>query len=240
MPILGVNIDHVATLRQCRDNPYPDPVAAALACQDAGAHSIVAHLREDRRHIQDTDVRKLRERLSIRFNLEMSVHPSVMRVALDVCPDVVTLVPERRQERTTESGLSAAGMEVELKELIPQFRDRGIDVSLFIEARAAEVKAASRLGVQAVEFHTGPYAHTSIGPDREAEVGRIRECAKLAASFGLKPHVGHGLDYDNVSALAKVPALNEFNIGFSIVSRALFMGMDRAVRDMLDLLQKPK
>ncbi|HTL71485.1 MAG TPA: pyridoxine 5'-phosphate synthase [Candidatus Eisenbacteria bacterium] len=234
---LGVNIDHVATVRQARGGSEPDPVRAARICQKAGAHSIVMHLREDRRHIQDADLFRVRDAVRLKINLEMSIAPSVLKTAARLRPPQVTLVPERRMERTTEGGLDAAGGGARLRRALDLFRSKKIGVSLFIDPDPRQVDAARDLGVDAVEFHTGDYANRSTRPGRLKELRRLERAAGLANEAGLLAHAGHGLDYDNVLPLKKIEGLRELNIGYSIVVRALWVGLDRAVREMADLIR---
>jgi pyridoxine 5-phosphate synthase len=236
MPILGVNVDHVATLRQARGGQEPDPVRAALVCQQAGAHSIVMHLREDRRHIQDADLFRAKDALKIRLNMEMSVAPSIVRVASRLRPAQATLVPEKRQERTTEGGLDVASGALKIRRAIDVLKKRGIDVSLFIDPDARQIESAIDLGADSVEFHTGDYAN-HFGTARGAkELQRLEKAAALSARLGLLAHAGHGLDYVNVKPLKKIKTLVEYNIGYSIVSRAVWIGLDDAVREMKRLL----
>lgn len=238
---LGVNIDHVATLREARYRGQacgePDPVAAALICEAAGAHGITAHLREDRRHILDRDVRALRERIGTRLNLEMGNTPEIVGIALALKPDIVCLVPERRQELTTEGGLDVCGQETGLRETCARMEEAGIEVSLFIDPDLAQVEAASRTGAGFIELHTGAFAeafHSGVGLDTELE--RLQRAAGLAHRAGLEVNAGHGLNYLNLKALHAVPHLVELNIGHSIVSRSVVTGLDRAVREMLGLM----
>jgi len=239
---LGVNIDHVATLREARyrgaGSGEPDPVAAALACEAAGAHGITAHLREDRRHIQDRDVWKLRESVRTRLNLEMAVWPEIVAIALKLKPHIVCIVPERRQEVTTEGGLDVAGNFSAVAEVRHQMNDAGIDVSLFISPDPAQVEAAARVGSQFIELHTGAFAGDfQDGDRREGELERLIKAAEQAHALGLKVNAGHGLNYVNLPQLLHVPHLVELNIGHSIVSRAVMTGLERAVKDMLGLMQ---
>ena len=235
---LGVNIDHVATVREARYRGLaagePDPVAAALQCEAAGAHGITAHLREDRRHIQDRDVWKLREVIKTRLNLEMANAPEIVGVALKLKPDIVCVVPERRQEVTTEGGLDAVGHLYSLSELRRRMTAAGIEVSLFIAPEIAQVAAAAKIGAQFVELHTGKFAeHFGDVAARELELNRLITAAKEAHQLGLRVNAGHGLNYENRAALHRVPHLVELNIGHSIVSRAVFTGLTQAVKDML-------
>jgi len=239
---LGVNIDHVATLREARykgrRRGEPDPVAAALACEAAGAHSITAHLREDRRHIQDGDVWRLREALQTRLNLEMANVPEIVSLALKVQPDNVCVVPERRREVTTEGGLNVAHRIRPLKSTCAKLRDAGIVVSLFIAPDERQVEAAARAGAQFVELHTGAFAESYHNKrERSAEISRLVRAAKLAHDAGLGVNAGHGLNYENLQLLHLVPHLDELNIGHSIISRAVGTGLSRAVKDMLALMR---
>jgi pyridoxine 5-phosphate synthase len=240
---LGVNIDHVATLREARyrgrGHGEPDPVAAALACEAAGAHGITAHLREDRRHIQDRDVRKLREVIQTRLNLEMANAPEIAAIALELKPDIVCVVPERRLEVTTEGGLDAAANEKSLTELRKKMNGAGTDVSLFIAPDPEQVAAAARIGSQFIELHTGRFAeHFADEAKRQVEVQRLIAGAKQAHELGLRVNAGHGLNYTNLPVLFRVPHLVELNIGHSIVSRAVAAGIATAVKEMLDLMKK--
>ncbi len=234
---LGVNIDHVATLRQARGGKEPDPVRAAKICQKAGAHSIVMHLREDRRHIQDADLFRVKKAVSIRLNLEMSIAPSVVKVAKKLRPHQVTLVPEKRQERTTEGGLDLFRKTKELKNCIQSLQKKDIEVSLFIDPDLKQINAAKRLGADAVEFHTGDYANQKTSAGVKKELERLRKAVVLATKIGITAHAGHGLDYENVPPLAKIKGLVEFNIGYSIVTRALWTGLEEAVREMKRRIQ---
>ena len=238
---LGVNIDHVATVREARyrgrNCGEPDPIAAALASEAAGAHGITAHLREDRRHIQDRDVWKLREVIKTRLNLEMANAPEIVEIALKLKPNIICLVPERRQEVTTEGGLDVIANESGLSETCKRMSGAGIEVSLFIAPDATQIEAAARTGAQFIELHTGAFAeHFSSGPGREMELNRLIAAAKQAHGLGLKVNAGHGLNYENLPTLRRVPHLVELNIGHSIVSRALMVGMETAVKEMLRLM----
>jgi pyridoxine 5-phosphate synthase len=239
MPLkLGVNIDHVATVREARyrglGKGEPDPVEAALRCEAAGAHGITAHLREDRRHIQDRDVVELRRRIATRLNLEMGNAPEIVEFAIRLQPEIVCLVPERRQEVTTEGGLDAAGQLAALTETRRRMNDAGIDVSLFIAPDPVQVEASARIGAQFIELHTGTYAEQfhEEGP-RQVELERLVAAAKQAHGLGIKVNAGHGLNCENVALLRLVPHLVELNIGHSIVSRAIFIGLEAAVKEML-------
>lgn len=238
---LGVNIDHVATLREARyrgrPTGEPDPIEAARMCEAAGAHGITCHLREDRRHIVDRDVWRLRQTVRTRLNLEMANTPGIVAIALEVRPDIVCLVPERRQEVTTEGGLDVVGQEAALAETRRRLNNAGIAVSLFIAPDPAQVEAAARVGSQFIELHTGAFAEHFADPAaRERELQRLVAAARKAHALGLQVNAGHGLNYVNLPALWVVPHLVELNIGHSIVSRAVFTGLGQAVRDMLALM----
>ncbi len=233
---LGVNIDHIATLRQQRRGHFPDPIEAARVCEKAGAASIVCHLREDRRHIQDGDVQKLRKTIRTRLNLEMSIAKSIVDVALKVRPDSVTLVPERRQELTTEGGLDAVRLMRQLKVLVRDFHQAKIAVSLFVDPEASQLEAARDCGAGIVELHTGSYADAKTAVLRLGKLAALKKAALAARKLELKAAAGHGLDYKNVGAIVKIAEIEELNIGFSIVSRALFTGLNEAVREMRRLM----
>ncbi len=239
---LGVNIDHVATVREARyrgrQHGEPDPVAAALICEKAGAHGITAHLREDRRHIQDRDVWKLREAIQTRLNLELANAPEIVRIALKLKPNIVCLVPERRQEVTTEGGLDAAGNRQALLKTRKKMNDAGIEVSLFIAPDPKQIEAAAEIGAQFVELHTGAFAeHFHQKQKRVRELNRLMAAARQAHGLGLKVNAGHGLNYQNLPVLRAVPHLVELNIGHSIVSRAITTGLAAAVKEMLRLMK---
>lgn len=229
---LGVNIDHAATLRQARGVDYPDLAEIARLAEAAGAHGITIHLREDRRHIQDADVYRLRKTLTTRMNLEMANNPDVVRVALDVVPDEVCLVPERRQELTTEGGLDAAGQLDALRPTVRALAAQGTHVSLFIAPDRRQLEAAAELGAPYVELHTGAYANAT-GDALKRELDALHEAAALGATLGLKVNAGHGLTLGNVKPLLDIPNLDTLNIGHSIIADALFCGMEQAVRHML-------
>ncbi len=231
-PRLGVNVDHVATLRQARGTAYPDPVAAALLAEGAGADQITVHLREDRRHIQDRDVRLLRQTIQTRLNLEMAVTDEMCEIALGVRPDMVTLVPEKRHERTTEGGLDAIGNRESLVPLIQTLHHEGIVVSLFIDPHEDQVRASQALGAHSVELHTGDYCLARRPAERAAELRKLADAGRLAADLGLIVAAGHGLDTRNVVDVAALRLFEEFNIGHSIVARALFIGFEGAVIEM--------
>lgn len=233
---LGVNVDHFATLRQARGTDYPDPVKAALMCQEAGADSIVAHLREDRRHIQDRDVFELKSNLDIMLNLEMSIASPIVDIAVALCPRQATLVPEKRQELTTEGGLDVVGLGSRLKTAVERLQDRGIAVSLFIEPDDGQILASLDMGVKIIELHTGRYADAKTGSERISELKKIVHASEFAHQNGLMVNAGHGLHYENVRDIAKIPQINELNIGHSIVSYAAFYGISKAVKDMLSAI----
>ena len=239
---LGVNIDHVATVREARYRGQPDgepcPVEAARISEAAGAHGITAHLREDRRHIEDRDIWRLRETIKTRFNLEMANAPEIIAIALKLKPEIVCLVPERRQEVTTEGGLDVVGNEKSLTETRQRMNAAGIEVSLFIAPDAPQIEAAARTGSQFIELHTGQFAEHFSDPTKcELEVQRLIAGAKRAHALGLQVNAGHGLNYVNLPLLHRVPHLVELNIGHSIISRAIFVGLPIAVKEMLALMQ---
>lgn len=239
---LGVNIDHIATIRQARyrgmDHGEPDPVEGARLALAAGAHGITAHLREDRRHIIDRDIRRLREVAATRFNFEMANAPEIVALALDLKPDIVCLVPEKREEVTTEGGLNVSGNEPAIAETTKRLNDAGIDVSLFIDPVPRQIDASARTGAQFIELHTGSFAeafHQNQKAGREIE--QLTTASRQAHDLGLRVNAGHGLNYENLKAIHAVPHLEELNIGHSIVSRAVFTGITQAVKDMLALMQ---
>lgn len=236
MKKLGVNIDHVATIRNARGGRTPRPVDAALAAQIAGADGITIHLREDRRHIKDSDLPEIQKACRIPVNLEMALNPAIVKIALKYQPEKVCIVPERRQEVTTEGGLDLFSNEKKLKRWIPQLQKKKIEVSLFIDADPAQIRLAAKLKADAIEIHTGSYAEAQ-GKAQKKELKRIQNAAKLAAGLGLKVNAGHGLDYENVKPVVKIKELEELNIGFSIVSKAVFTGLPAAVRMMKGLLK---
>jgi len=233
---LGVNIDHVATLRQARRIDYPDPIHAALLAEQSGADSITLHLREDRRHIQDRDVALMRQLLKTRMNLEMAVTDEMIRIASDIKPQDCCLVPESRQEVTTEGGLQVAGQMARVSAACAALGAAGIRVSLFIDPEEAQIRAARRAGAPVIELHTGAYANAT-GSERAMQLERVRSGAKLAASLGLTVNAGHGLNYHNVQPIAAIGEIVELNIGHSIIARAVFDGLAKAVRDMKELMR---
>ncbi|MDP3920314.1 MAG: pyridoxine 5'-phosphate synthase [Candidatus Omnitrophota bacterium] len=228
---LGINIDHIATLRQARLGDFPKPWMAARAAELGGADGITVHLREDRRHIQDFDLRQIKRVINVPMNLEMALSADIIKIALWLQPEKVCIVPEKRRELTTEGGLNVIGAQKALRRAIPQFQEKGIEVSLFIDPVRRQIEAAHRLGVEAVELHTGTYANAK-GERRKRELRRITHSAQLAHKLGLKVHAGHGLDYQNVRAIAFIPAVQELNIGHSIIGHSVFVGLKSAVREM--------
>ncbi|MEI6492837.1 MAG: pyridoxine 5'-phosphate synthase [Verrucomicrobiota bacterium] len=244
MPSLGVNIDHIATIRQARyredpENPNagPDPMAAALIAEKAGAKGITAHLREDRRHIQDRDILRLRDSITTKLNLEMGVTEEILRIALEVLPDDVCLVPENRREVTTEGGLDCCLNREVLRPAVARLRGRGIRVSLFIDPDEEQVESAADLDADFVELHTGAYANAT-GTELDRELQRLHSAARLAVARGLRVNAGHGLNYRNTPAILHLAGLEELNIGHSIISRAITVGLDQAVGEMCALIEK--
>ena len=231
---LHVNIDHVATLRQARGTTYPDPVWAAATCELAGAHGITCHLREDRRHISDRDVELLRQTVRTVLNLEMAATPAMVAVARRLKPDIVTLVPEKREERTTEGGLDVVAAGGALREVVDKLQGEGMPVSLFIDPIAPELRAAAAVGCRRIELSTARYCEAR-GDALDAEIEKLALATEEALSLGLHVAAGHGLDYPNVAAVAAIPGIEELNIGHAIIARAVFVGLDRAVRDMLSV-----
>ncbi|MDQ3265120.1 MAG: pyridoxine 5'-phosphate synthase [Myxococcota bacterium] len=236
---LGVNVDHVATLRQARKTQYPDPVTASALAELAGADQITIHLREDRRHIQDRDLRILRETCQTVLNLEMAASAEMVKIAYEYKPDLVTLVPERREELTTEGGLDVNSQREQLAKLIKNLKDGDIIVSLFIDPDLDQVRASHKVNADRIELHTGRYAEARNDKERSRELARIVDAAKSAAKLGMGVAAGHGLNYENVKAVAKVAEIDELNIGHAIVGRAVLVGFERAVREMLDLMRNP-
>ncbi len=237
MAKLGVNIDHVATIRQARGGTEPDPVAAAAIAELAGADGITIHLREDRRHIQDRDLKLLRQTVQTKLNLEMAATEEMVNIALSVRPDMCTLVPEKRQELTTEGGLDVVGAMDAISDVVAKLREGGIMVSLFIDPDPDQVKASAKTGADCVEIHTGSYAEARELKRAEEDLARIGSAIKLAARLGLGVNAGHGLNYTNIKKVVGLGGIEEFNIGHSIVSRAVLVGLDRAVRDMVELIK---
>ncbi len=236
MAKLSVNVDHIATIRQARGVAEPDPVAAAVLAELAGADGITIHLREDRRHIQDRDVAILRQTIKTRLNLEMALTDEMVAIALKTLPDSVTLVPEGRHELTTEGGLDVVMLQSTLKQKIALLQQAGIIVSLFIEPNIEQIKASHKVGADYMEIHTGMYCEVQTESERREQLGRIELAISAARKLGLGINAGHGLDYRNIRAILALPGIEEFNIGHSIISRAALVGMDRAVREMLELV----
>ncbi|HEY3432766.1 MAG TPA: pyridoxine 5'-phosphate synthase [Rhodocyclaceae bacterium] len=242
---LGVNIDHVATLRQARRTWEPDPVWAAVEAHLGGADGITVHLREDRRHIQDDDVRRLRDTTQIKLNLEMAATDEMVNIACRLKPEMAMLVPEGRHEVTTEGGLDVAGQEARLKQVIARLTDAGIVTSVFIDAELPQVEAAARIGNKVCEIHTGPYAHAFHGQGRDAEspavlaeIAKVRAAGEAILQLGMRFNAGHALNYYNVQPIAALPGIRELHIGHSIVSRSVFIGLREAVREMKKLMQE--
>lgn len=234
---LAVNIDHVATLREARGGIEPDPVHAAVLAELAGASGIVCHLREDRRHVNDRDVRVLREVVTTKLDLEMAAHDEIIAIALEVVPDLVTLVPEKREELTTEGGLAIVGNEERFTALTQRFHERGIEVSFFIEPEAAQIEAAASCGADIIELHTGTYANARSGAAKMIQLERIASAARIAAQAGLIVTAGHGLDLRNIGPLTEVAEIEEVSIGHALVGRAVLVGFERAVKEYLDVLR---
>jgi pyridoxine 5-phosphate synthase len=235
---LGVNIDHIATIRQARLDPEPDPVAAAVICELAGAHQITVHLRGDRRHIQDRDLRLLRETVKSEINLEMGATAEMVRVALDVKPEHATLVPEKREEVTTEGGLDVVGQRAKIRRVVRKLKEGGITVSLFIDPDEDQVRASAKTGAEFIELHTGRYANVATDTEQDTEFEALRKSAELAHSLGLGVNAGHGLTNLNLERITTLPHLNEVNIGHNIIAKAVMVGLDLAVRDILHILEQ--
>jgi pyridoxine 5-phosphate synthase len=230
---LGINIDHVATIRQARRTVEPDPVAAAVLAELAGADGITAHLREDRRHMQDSDIHRLRQTVRTRLNLEMAATDEMVAVALQVKPDYITLVPEKREEITTEGGLDVAGQISRMQEVVTTLQANGIPVSMFIDPEAAQIDASAQIGAKFIELHTGTYADAKPDSSQQAEqLAHLKAGCQRALTAGLRVNAGHGLTYWNVYPIACLPGMEELNIGHTIISRAVLVGMERAVREM--------
>ncbi len=236
---LGVNVDHVATVRQARRVDVPDPVEAALLAETAGADGITVHLREDRRHIQERDVQLMRERIHTKLNLEMAVTPLMVAFAESVRPDDACFVPEKREELTTEGGLDVASHRQKIRDAVQRLQGIGLRVSLFVDPEPAQIEASREAGAHGIEIHTGAYCN-AVGIERDKQLQAIVEAAKLAQGLGLEVHGGHGLNYDNVLPIGKIPEMVELNIGHSIIARAVIVGIEQATREMKDLLSKAK
>jgi pyridoxine 5-phosphate synthase len=237
MPKLGVNIDHVATVREARRTIEPDPVLAAALCEMAGCDSIVVHLREDRRHIQDKDVENLKKTIKGKLNLEMSINKEIVGIARKIRPDQATLVPEKRQELTTEGGLDVKANLSKIKTVVEKLKEKNIIVSLFIDPDRSQIEASKRAGVGMIELHTGRYADAGDGRRSRLELDKLKEAANIGIKEGLAVNAGHGLNYQNVAAIAKIPGIEELNIGHSIISRAVLVGLYRAVLEMKELIK---
>ena len=234
---LGVNIDHVATLRQARGEGLPDPIAAAQICEQAGGDSVVCHLREDRRHINDDDLRNLRRIVGTKLNLEMSCAQDIVDIALSVLPEQATVVPERRKELTTEGGLDVVANQKLVEQVAKRLGSAGISRSLFIDPEKSQIETAKRIGVECIELHTGRYANASSKSEVTQQLRALMQSAKFARSLGLKVFAGHGLNYENVKRITEIKEIEELNIGHSIISRAVFVGLEDAVKEMLALVK---
>jgi len=234
---LAINIDHIATLRNARGGNEPDPVKAALICEEAGAVGIVCHLREDRRHMKDDDVRRLRSSLKKKLDLEMAATEEIIGIAIKTKPDLVTLVPERRQELTTEGGLDIIAQKKHFGEVVAQFHKNKIPVSLFIDPMETQIRASSDIGTDMIEIHTGEYAEAKTEQEVNEQLRRIQEAAKLGKSLGLGVNAGHGLGYENVLPVVAIREIDEMSIGHAVIVRAVFVGLEQAVREMLRLVE---
>ena len=240
---LGVNIDHVATVRNARGGSMPDPVRAAKLAAKAGADGITAHLREDRRHIIDSDIARLKAEIDLPLNFEMAATPEMLEIALQTCPHACCLVPEKREEKTTEGGLDVAGFETSLASYIEALKASGARISLFIEANPVQIEAAQRLGADIVELHTGRYCEAYLDEDQDlvrSELIKLREGAKIAFDLGLEPHAGHGLTYDTVKPIAEIPQFLELNIGHFLMGEAMFVGLEAAIKTMRGLIDEAR
>jgi pyridoxine 5-phosphate synthase len=236
MATLGLNVDHIATIRQARGGKDPDPVHAAVLAELAGSRGITVHLREDRRHIQDRDIQLLKQVVATHLNLEMACTPAMVRFAIELLPCMVTLVPEKREEKTTEGGISVRGHEKDLFQAVETMRNHNILVSMFIEPDFNQLKASKRAGATHVELHTGFYANAASESERNEELEKLRSAAYAANKFGLRVNAGHGLNYHNAAAVSRIDFVEELNIGHSVISRAALVGIDIAVRDMVSLI----
>ena len=235
---LSINIDHIATVRQARGGTEPDPVVAAAVCERAGADGIVCHLREDRRHIVDRDVRLLRDTITTKLDLEMAATKEIISIALKIVPELVTLVPERRQELTTEGGLDVHNHRARLRRAIQQFHDKDVLVSLFVDPVKKQLDASKEIGADMIEIHTGEYADARTEANRKKQLRKVVEIASYGKQLGLGVNAGHGLNYVNVQPVAQIPNIDEMSIGHAIISRSLYVGLDRAVREMLQLVTR--
>jgi len=234
---LAINIDHIATLREARDDVEPDPITAANICELAGAEGIVCHLREDRRHINDRDLRLLREVVKTKLDLEMAATEELLKIACEVLPELSTLVPEKREELTTESGLDVKSRKRYLKEYVNELHQKDISVSMFIDPTQEQIDAVAETGADFIEIHTGDYANAKSEKDFHINFKKIEEAAKYAKSLGLRVNAGHGLNYYNIKPILKIKEIEECSIGFAIIARSVFVGLDRAVRDMVELMR---
>ena len=237
MPKLGVNIDHIATLRQARMENFPDPIKVAMICEKAGADSIVCHLRQDRRHINDKDLSRLKQSVKTRLNLEMSIADEIVKIALKVSPDQATLVPENRQELTTEGGLDVIKHKRKIIRVISQLKQKDISINLFIDPKKSQIKASKEVGADYIELHTGGYANAPTKTLRLKELKRIKEAVSYGKQIGIGVNAGHGLDYENVSNIASIPNIKELNIGFSIIAASVFVGIGDAVKQMKKMIR---
>lgn len=235
---LSVNVDHVATLREARGGVEPDPVTAALLCEIIGAHGITVHLRSDRRHIKERDLKLLRATIKTELNLEMATTEEMIKIALEVKPDQCTLVPERPGELTTEGGLDIINQKEHLRDVIKRLHEAGIKVSIFVDPQEEQIKAAKEVGADRIELHTGIYARAKTAEEISKELEKLRRCAELAHELGLEVNAGHDLNFRNLPPVAKIPHLREVSIGHSIVARAVFIGLKSAVKEILDILEK--
>lgn len=233
---LAINIDHVATIRNARGGVEPDPVEAAHICEEAGAVGIVCHLREDRRHMRDNDILQLRETIKTKLDLEMAATDEIIAIALDIKPDLVTLVPEKRQELTTEGGLDVVGQKKRLADVIKSFHSRNIAVSLFVDPVQLQIETSKEIGADVIELHTGEYANARTETEIRQQLVRIQAMAKLGKSLGMVVNGGHGLDYKNVSPVAAIPEIHELSIGHAVITRAIFVGLENAVKEMMRLV----
>ncbi len=236
---LGINIDHIATIREARGGIEPDPAWAVPYCEIAGADGITIHLRDDRRHIKERDLALLKKIVSVRLNLEMALNDEIIDIAIDSSPDQITIVPEKRQELTTEGGLDVCANRKRLEEVVKKFKERAIEVALFIDPEADQVRAAAEVAADAIEIHTGAYSNAR-GTKRIDELEKISEVAELAYDCRLDVHAGHGLNYSNVTDIAKIKRITELNIGHSIISRAVFVGIENAVREMKEIIERAR
>ncbi|MBI1805926.1 MAG: pyridoxine 5'-phosphate synthase [Ignavibacteria bacterium] len=235
---LSINIDHIATLRNARGGTEPDPITAAHIVERASADGIVCHLREDRRHIRDDDVKRLREEISVKLDLEMAATPEIVALALKIKPDLVTLVPEKRKELTTEGGLNVVRLQASLKKVVDRFHDRGIPVSLFVDPKREQLDASRVIGAEMIEIHTGEYAEARSASSRKNRLNQIQQIAMYGKTIGLGVNAGHGLDYENIAPIAATREIEEVSIGHAIIVRAVFVGLEKAVREMVEMVRR--